>query len=177
MLVPDLQGAIIKLHGDLTSEAGLVLTTTDYTAIETDPNWAHWRTKMTAAFQMTRMVVVGHSLTDPNIRQVLAAAKKGSGVVQPVCWIAPNVSADDARTFLEKYRIRVISYPDAHGTHASLQRLLENVNEFVPSRTSISISDTIAALSKPQAGANAGAAGFFVFMRIPVIVNAPFGAS
>jgi len=30
-------------------------------------------------------------LYDPHIRHVLEAAKKGAGVVQPVCWIAPDV--------------------------------------------------------------------------------------
>jgi len=39
LLMPDLQGAIVKLHGDLTSETGLVLTTSDYAAVETSPAW------------------------------------------------------------------------------------------------------------------------------------------
>jgi hypothetical protein len=165
LLMPDLQGAIVKLHGDLTSETGLVLTTSDYAAVETSPAWNAWRTKMTSVFQMTRMVVVGHSLTDTNIRQVLAAAKIGAGVVQPVCWIAPNVSPDDIRGYLEKFRIRVIPYEDHDGTHAGLLRLLQNVDEFVPPRTAISISAAIATISKPHSGANAGAAGFFVFNK------------
>lgn len=63
-LVPDFSGGIFKLHGDLRSEKGLILTTSQYRAIEEHQDWSYWRTKMTSIFQMNRVVVVGHSLLD-----------------------------------------------------------------------------------------------------------------
>jgi len=119
-LIPELQGAIIKLHGDLRSEKGLVLTSSQYKEIEQGGDWSYWRTKMTSVFQMNRVVVIGHSLTDKNIKHVLEAAKKGAGVIQPICWVAPNVPPHLVRECLEKYRIRVIPYEDKDGEHRNL---------------------------------------------------------
>lgn len=171
LLVPDCSGAIVKLHGDLRSEAGLVLTTSQYRAIaESDP-WAYWRTKMTSIFQMTRVVIIGHSLTDPNIRHVLEAAKKGAGVHRPVCWIAPNVPTSQVREFLETYRIRVIPYEDKDGTHRHLTRLIESITAFVPPRTSIHIRQRIAKVAQSPLGANSSAPGFFVFNKLAAQEN------
>src|ERR1044072_8058359 len=106
-LVPDLNGAIFKLHGDLRSETGLILTRGQYREIEEGNQWQYWRTKMTSVFQMARVVVIGHSLSDRNFKHVLEAAKGGAGVQQPICWIAPDVSPDQVKEYLLKYRIRV----------------------------------------------------------------------
>lgn len=96
---------------------------------------------MTSVFQMMPVVIVGHSLRDANFRHVLAAVKKGAGVHQPVCWIAPDVQIAEAREFLEKYRIRVISYDNRDGDHANLRRLLEHINEFI--RPKITHADAV----------------------------------
>ena len=40
--------------------------------------WAYWRTKLVSVFQMCPVIIVGHSLSDPDIRQVLEAAKQGA---------------------------------------------------------------------------------------------------
>ena len=131
-LVPSLDGAIFKLHGDLRSESGLILTSSQYKDIDESADWQYWRTKMTSIFQLCRVVVIGHSLTDKNIRHVLKAAKQGAGVVQPICWVAPNAKPEERREFLEKYRIRVISYDNQDGTHKNLLRLIENISDFIP---------------------------------------------
>ena len=96
-LLPSLRGAIFKLHGDLRSETGLILTTSQYREITSSVQWNYWRTKMISVFQMNRVVVIGHSLSDSNIKHVLAAAKEGAGVHQPICWLAPDVSTSQGR--------------------------------------------------------------------------------
>jgi len=96
-LLPDLKGGIFKLHGDLRSEEGLILDSTQYTEIQNAEKWNYWRTKLTSVFQMNRVVVIGHSLNDPNIIHLLDAAKKGAGVLQPICWIAPDINPSGAK--------------------------------------------------------------------------------
>jgi hypothetical protein len=167
----DQEGAIFKLHGDLRSENGLILTKNQYRAIEEGDEWAYWRTKMTSVFQMARVVVVGHSLSDKNIRHVLGAAKRGAGVVQPVCWIAPDVDLDQSREFLEMYRIRVISYDNRDGTHRNLRRLLKHITQFIPPRTAIGIREQIARVSQSPLGSSAAAPGFFVFNKLAAQSN------
>lgn len=118
-LLPNLNGAIVKLHGDLRSETGLILTT-----------------------------------------------KKGAGVLQPICWIAPDVKDAQIKEYLEKYRIRVISYDNRDGEHKNLIRLIEHISEFVPPRTTVRIQTNIAKLSKTPLGSNAATPGFFVFNKL-----------
>jgi hypothetical protein len=165
-LVPDVSGAIVHLHGDLRSEKGLILTATEYRDILTARQWEYWRTKMTSIFQMNRVIVLGHSLFDPHIRHVLEAAKKGAGVVQPVCWIAPDVSREVVQEYLEKYRIRVITYDNRDQTHHNLVRLVETISDFVPPRITVHISQAMAKASESPLGENAAAPGFFVFTKL-----------
>ena len=165
-LIPEARGLICKLHGDLRSKAGLVLTQADYNAISSGDNFRYWRTKMTSVCQMNRLVVVGHSLTDPHMQHVLEAAKEGAGVLQPVCWIAPDVPPDIAREFLEKWRVRVLSYDNRQGDHRNLVRLMEHLDDFTPPRTSITIGNAIAAVTESGSGPNAAAPGFFVFNKL-----------
>lgn len=159
-LSTDLQGAIFKLHGDLRSEKGLILTKGQYDAISKSHTWDYWRTKMTSVFQMMPVIVIGHSLSDRNFQHVLEAAKKGAGVHRPVCWIAPDVDTQEARNYLEEYRIRVVSYDNRDGDHANLRRLIEHISDFVPPRTAVRIAEDS---PRDTAEPNAAAAGFFVF--------------
>lgn len=165
-LIPEFRGAVVKLHGDLRSENGLILTYSQYRSISETKSWQYWRTKMTSVFQMNRIVVVGHSLTDSNIRHILEIAKKGAGVVQPICWIAPDVPLEKIREFLEKFRIRVISYENSDGRHLNLLRLLQTISDFVPSRTKVRIKAHISKAVESPLGENAAAPGFFVFNKL-----------
>jgi len=161
-LHPDLSGAIFKLHGDLRSEAGLILTTSSYEAISNSPDWQYWRTKLTSVFQFVPMIVVGHSLTDPNVKAVLEAAKLGAGVHQPICWIAPGVSFAEVQHYLEKYRIRVITYDNRDGDHANLRLLIEKINDFVPPRTAVRLEVS----NKIEIEEDAAAPAFFVYNHL-----------
>jgi hypothetical protein len=165
-LLPDFSGAIVKLHGDLRSASGLILTAKQYKAINQEENWKYWRTKMTSVFQMTRMIVIGHSLTDSNIRHILSAAKKGTGVELPICWIAPDVSTDNIRKYLNEYRIRVIPYDNKDGRHTNLLKLIEHISDFVPSRTAVHINEQIKNVCQSPLGNTAAAPGFFIFNKL-----------
>jgi hypothetical protein len=166
LLVADTSGLIVKLHGDLTTESGLVLTSSGYRAIERGADWLYWRNKMQSIFQMQRVVVIGHSLTDPNVRHVLEAARIGSGVTQPVCWIAPDVPASQAREYLENYRIRVISYDNSDGSHQNLSTLIRQISHFIPPRTAVHVKSQIARVSQVPTGRSGAATAFLVFNRL-----------
>ena len=162
-LGPTTNGAIFKLHGDLRSESGLILTTGQYNAIGSSPEWEYWRTKMTSIFQLKRMVIIGYSLSDPHVNHILEIAKKGCDIGQPVCWIAPDVKMSDCKEYLEHYNIRVIPYSNQDGQHQNLLRLLETISEFVPKRITIPIRKQVKALINSNCEDNSAAPGFFVF--------------
>ena len=165
-LHPDASGVICKLHGDLRADDGLVLTSSDYDAIASDSSYSYWITKLTAVFSTQRVIVVGHSLTDPDVRHVLSAAKQGAGVERPVCWIAPDVPSDLKREYLAKWRVRVLSYNNREGDHRNLLTLLSHLDDFVPPRTAITVRNTIAAVAAAGSKPNAAAPGYFVFNNL-----------
>lgn len=165
-LTPETSGAIYKLHGDFRSDNGLILTKSHYDAIQFGPQYEYWRTKITSVFQMLPVVIIGHSLTDANFKHVLVAAQKGCRVTNPVCWIAPDVPPEQRREFLEKYRIRVISYDNRDGHHQNLVTLLDNISNFVPPRVKYHAKDQISRVVHSPLGNNAAAPGFFVFNKL-----------
>lgn len=165
-LLPDLDGAIVKLHGDMLKENGLILTSSQYKQIVESDEWKYWRTKLTSIFQMNRVVVIGHSLTDGHIRHVLEAAKQGSGVQQPICWIAPDVDSHLSQEYLEKFRIRVISYDNRDGSHRNLLRLIESISDFIPQRLTVKIQKQIEAATQSPLETNAAAPGYFVYNKL-----------
>jgi hypothetical protein len=166
LLVPEFNGAIYKLHGDLRSEKGLILTDTHYKEIMSSSDWEFWRTKMTSVFQMNRIVIVGYSLTDSHIQHILRLAKKGAGVTLPICWIAPDVTIEESKKYLEEYRIRVISYDNRDGQHQNLLRLLESISDFIPKRISITIRQSLDKLLQSNLPPTSAAPGFFVYNKL-----------
>jgi len=165
-LLPDFSGGIFKLHGDLKTEQGLILTTSDYKDIHFGDTWDYWRVKMTSICQTMPIIIVGHSLTDPNIRHVLEVAQKGAGAVRPVCWIAPDVSIEQRREYLDKYRIRVITYSNRDGGHRNLLALIKTLSQFVPPRISIAAPSGLIRTIKENSVREVAAPGFFVFNKM-----------
>jgi hypothetical protein len=114
---------------------------------------------------MNRVIVIGHSLTDKNIRDVLEMAKQGATVQRPVVWIAPNISELDRREYLNKFRIRVVSYDDKNGRHNNLVKLIQSVNEFIPSRVLTNVKQDIEKVL-PIAIHTSAVSSFYVFNEV-----------
>ncbi len=165
MLNPSLTNAIVKLHGDMTSDDGLILTSDHYKDILEGEKWSYWRIKMTSVFQMCPLIILGHSLSDINIQDILSLAKRGASVERPICWIAPNVSQQECSEYLEKYRIRVIPY-NADEAYNSLFRMVETITDyFVPPRISIPMIQQIRKVCQQGIEPDTAAASFFVFNK------------
>ena len=105
------------------------MTSSQYNALSNAPEWNYWRTRMTSIFQMNRVVVIGHSLNDPHVKAALEAAKAGVTVSREVCWLAPNVPTSEVREYLERYKVRVISYTSIDNDHRGLTTLLQDIVE------------------------------------------------
>lgn len=165
LLLSDTTGVIVRLHGDLTGPTGLVLTKRQYQDLAESPQFEYWRTRLTSLMQLERVIVLGHSLTDPHIRMVLEAAKRGARATREVCWIAPDVTTSQANEFLEKYRIRVISYPSSPD-HRGLLNLVRTASQFVIPREGVRIRQSIAEVVQTGRDGNPAATAVYVFNRI-----------
>lgn len=168
-LTQELTNAVFKIHGDLRSKTGLILTSSDYDDIEKGDKWEYWRNKMMSICQMNRLIILGHSLSDRNVKHVLAAARKGAGVNQPICWIAPDVSFDQSRYYLETYRIRIISYDNRDGSHSNLTHLIERISDFIPPRATVKMKEHLKDILQPSVQSPSAAPGFYVFNSLSTL--------
>ncbi|MHB8513745.1 MAG: SIR2 family protein [Actinomycetota bacterium] len=158
-------GIVLRLHGDLSSPGRLVLSSQQYGMLSAGGEFEYWRTRMTSIFQMQKIVVIGYSLSDPHIRQVLEAAKSGATAIRPVCWIAPDVTTTLADEYLNKYRIRLIPYPAAEG-HSGLAKVVETISEFVVPREGVSVRRSVASVVRTAKVQDPGATAVYVFNRL-----------
>ncbi len=165
LLVSDLHGAVVRLHGDLTSPEGLVLTSSQYAALATGDHFQYWRTRMTSVFQMQQVVVIGYSLSDPHVRAVLEAAKIGAPATHAVCWLSPHTTTAQAAEYSEKYRIRVIPYP-ATDDHSGLLRTVQTISRFIIPREGVTVRRSIAEVVAEGRTGDPAATAVYVFNRL-----------
>ena len=134
MLRDGADNLIVKLHADLTAPARMVLTSQDYNTLISAPEGDPFRARLRQIFETFNILVVGHSMTDPDLQLVLATAKHSASADHPIFMIVANATAGDEREFLEKFNIRLISYEDADGTHRRLKGMLSMADRFIAAR-------------------------------------------
>ena len=125
---------IVKLHADLTAPARMVLTSQDYNTLISAPEGDPFRARLRQIFETFNILVVGHSMSDPDLQLVLATAKHSASADHPIFMIVANATAGDEREFLEKFNIRLISYEDTDGTHRRLKSMLSMADRFIAAR-------------------------------------------
>lgn len=125
---------IVKLHADLTVPARMVLTSQDYNTLISAPEGDPFRARLRQIFETFNILVVGHSMSDPDLQLVLATAKHSASADHPIFMIVANATAGDEREFLEKFNIRLISYEDTDGTHRRLKGMLSMADRFIAAR-------------------------------------------
>ncbi len=125
---------IFKLHSDLDHPEQLVLTSRDYDQITTSDKGAHFRDKLRQAFEMFDVLIVGHSMTDPDMQLVLATAKHTAGPLHPIYMIVADATQGEAREYREQYNIHLLTYENTDGSHAQLRRTLAVADHFISPR-------------------------------------------
>ena len=70
------RGIVQKLHSDLDHPAEAIITSADYRSLETDPARQYYRSVLTTVFSMFDVLIIGHSLSDPDLDLILKLAKE-----------------------------------------------------------------------------------------------------
>lgn len=131
----DTSHLIQKLHSDLDHPDELVLTSQDYTRITSDASGQYFRDRLKAIFSMFDVLVIGHSLTDPDIKFILTLAKDLSDPAHPIYFITADTTDVNESELSERYNIEVITYANRDGTHSRLLWLLRHADLFIAPRT------------------------------------------
>ena len=125
---------IQKLHSDLDHPQEAILTSLDYQRLETNDSGKYFRDGLTRIFAMFNVLIVGHSLSDPDIDTILKLAKNSSDPRHPIYLIAAGHTAADEKELFERYNIVLIRYSNSDGRHTRLLRLMRTMDRFVVSR-------------------------------------------
>jgi len=108
-------------------------------------------------------LIIGHSLSDPDIDYILQLAHKTASPQHPIYMIAADFTKADERELLEKYNIVLVQYSNSDGGHAQLRRLLMSADRFiVPRRWS---KGRVEFSVRPKEEAESAAA-LFIYQRL-----------
>ena len=124
-----------KLHSDLNHPDEVVLTSVDYNRFYVEDSGQYFRDKLRQIFEMFDVFIVGHSLSDPDIKYVLQLARKTASPQHPIYMAAADFTQAEEKEYFEKYNIVLVRYSNDDGKHSQLRRLLQTVDKFIVPRT------------------------------------------
>ena len=159
---------IIKLHSDLEHPNNAVITSSDYQALSFGPAGNSFRVKLRTIFDFFDVLIIGHSLEDPDIQIVLQTAKQTANQNRPIYLLATGANKIDIREFYQNYNIVLIPYDNIDNTHAQLRRMLLTADRFIQSRTKrIDLPVPMNTVERDAA------VSLFLFRRLQVVQNDP----
>lgn len=126
----DASGLIVKLHSDLEYPEMAVITSGDYAKL-LGVDGKHFRDRLKSIFEMFDILIVGHSLSDPDLNLILQIAKQSAHPEHPVFLIAADLTNAEIREYLERFNIVALTYENPDGRHLQLRRLLSLLDKFV----------------------------------------------
>jgi len=154
---------IQKLHSDLTHPDEVVLTSADYQHYYLDDSGKYFSEKLRQVFEMFDMLIIGHSLSDPDIEYILRLARKTASPKHPIYMVAADFTRANEQEYLEKYNIVLVQYSNRDGTHSELRRMLKTADRFIVPRHRF--RERIEASARPKEEIEAAIA-LFLYRRL-----------
>jgi len=122
---------IVKIHSDLDDPNNVVITSTDYSSLMYGSSRSHIREKLVTVFQMFDVLIIGHSVTDPDLQMILEVAKQAASPTHPIYFITTGLTKGEVREFYERKNIRTVLYENHSRNHLQLKNLLSTIDKFV----------------------------------------------
>ena len=163
---------IVKLHSDLQHPAEVVLTSEDYHKVATSDGGKYFRDKLRSIMETFDVCIIGHSISDCDLRLVLQTAKDTASPDHPIFMLAADFTAGDEREAFERYNIVVTTYDNPDGQHAKLRRILSLGDKFIRSR-----KQRVDAVARPTPSEEVEAATSLLIFRRLRNLQAQGGAS
>jgi hypothetical protein len=142
MLRDGVSHLIVKIHSDLEHPQDVVLTSLDYDRILTSPEGAYIRDKLRQVFEIFNVLIIGHSMTDPDLQLALATAKHTASPLHPIYMFLADATFGQVREFHEQYNIRLIPYKNTDGLHHKLHIMIGVADHFICRRDAVPPSAT-----------------------------------
>lgn len=161
-------GLVVKLHGDLNSPDDAVITSRDYHEFDSGSARKYFRDRLRQIVETFDLVVVGHSLYDPDLRLVLKVARETIDPAHPLYLFAADCTKSDEREYLERYNVHVVGYENPDGHHAQLYAVLKANDSFVNRREA---GRSFVNTPTSAADESAAASALFLYRRLHFTPN------
>lgn len=141
---------IFKIHGDFSDESSLILTEDQYYALHNKDEYGYLRDYLKGCFLTKRFFIVGYSLNDPHILDLLKKIAANLRRQTPIYAILEGVDDATIKDLDKRCNIKVIRYKNNSGTHKELFTILEAIAKFVNEVDAAKQRDTDIDLKKAQ---------------------------
>jgi hypothetical protein len=122
---------IVKVHSDLEHTDTIVLTDSQYSRVRASGDYLYLRDFVKSYLATKRFLIIGYSLSDPNIQLLLEEIAQNIRRQTPIYAIVADAGSDERARIRRHYNIEIIPYRNTSGTHAELVRLFEALSAFV----------------------------------------------
>ena len=124
-----------KLHSDLNHPSNVVITSEDYRRLQYDPGGQYFRDRLSAIFTMFDILILGHSLSDPDIGHILRLAKINASPSHPIYFVSSECTKAEETELFEQYNIVLLRYDIVNQNHSQLLQLLRTADRFIVPRS------------------------------------------
>lgn len=159
---------IFKLHGVYSDLDSLVITENDYQSFKTSDQRRYFRETLKSVLRTLPAIVIGHSLTDPDIQAVLEAAKSIAPGHRPVYMIVGDPQREEIDSYRSRYNIQLIGYKK-EPTYTAFYKLLSQIGKFVIPRASVALRT----LDPPEQNEIEVATSLLVFNSLSKSIESP----
>lgn len=123
----DNKNTVFKMHGDITDQSSIVLTTSNYQEIIN--NNKSTRLLLDSILSTKILIFVGFSLSDPHMDTILDNIKSINNGMPLSHYVLLNESSSfKISSFEMKYGVKVISYKPSNASHPEVIELLRALN-------------------------------------------------
>ena len=124
-----------KLHSDLDHPNEVVITSEDYRRLQFDSALQYFRDRLKTIFTSFDILIVGHSLSDPDIAHILQLAKETASPEHPIYFVSSDFTKAEETELFEQYNVVLTRYRIVDHSHAQLQRLLRAADRYIVPRS------------------------------------------
>lgn len=127
----DMKDYIFKIHGSLENSKTAIITEEDYHALKYEPEWSHYKEGLKCIFRMFDVIIIGHSLSDPDVKDIIESINEFTSPTNPIYMFMSNVSSSDIKRYRALNNIQIFKYSANGKDHSQLARLLKTYDSFI----------------------------------------------
>lgn len=127
-------GLVFKIHGTYDDPERMIITSVDYSACQSADDWKYYRDSLDEIFRTRNVIIIGYSLGDSDIRQLLERIKLNVSPSRKIYAFLTGVSNFKVAEFEDRYNVKIMRYPNEDGRHAFLGKILAMYDQFITSK-------------------------------------------